>query len=417
MIKFGIGVTSGVVLALTAATGTGSASTASSVQVSGTAHRAAQAAAGPAPVAWVVNQSVSSPAKGSVTPIDTAANTVIKTIPVSANAIAVALTPDGKTAYVALNARCPGCRGSVIPVSTSTYRVGAAIKVASILPATMAITPNGKTLYVGDWDSGTVTPIRTATNTAGKPIKTGANPSLVAMAATPNGKTVYVVNQGPGTVTPINTATNTAGPNIKVGVTPGAIVITPNGKTAYVLNLAEGVPGKGTVTPINTAANTAGKPIAIKGASFPDTLNLMVISPSGKTIYAVANTTLTPINTATNTARPAIRVAPRGAGDYSAAITPDGKTIYIDGITSGLKGFIVPFSTATGAVGKPIIVRGFPYPMAITPDGKTLYVLCAGGPGPQDIIPVNTATNTAGPAIHTGLQPLAIAIASGHQQR
>jgi YVTN family beta-propeller protein len=418
MIRFGIGVASVGVLALAAVTGPVSASTAASVQVGGSAHRAVRAAAGSAPVAWVVSQSVSSATKGSVTPIDTATNTVLKTIPVSGNAIDVALAPDGRTAYVALNARCPGCRGSVIPVSTSTYRVGAAIKVASILPATMAITPNGRTLYVGDWDSGTVTPIRTASNTAGKPIKTGANPFSVAMAATPNGKTVYVVNSQPaGTVTPIDTATNTAGTNIKVGAWPGAIVITPNGKTAYVLNLAQGVPGKGSVTPISTATNTTGKPITIKGASFPDTLNLLVISPSGKTIYAVANTTLTPIDTATNTALPAIRVAPRGGGDYSAAITPDGKTLYIDGIIGGTKGFIVPVSTATGTVGKAIIVPGFPYPMAITPNGKTLYVLCAGGPGPQDIIPVNTATNTAGPAIHTGLQPQAIAITTGQQRR
>jgi hyaluronoglucosaminidase len=418
VIKFGIGVASGVVLALAAATGTGSASTASSVQASGTAHRTARAAAGSAPVAWVVNQSLSSVTKGSVTPIDTATNTVIKNIPVSRNAIAVALAPDGKTAYVALNALCEGCRGAVVPVSTSTYRVGAVIKVASILPATMVIPPNGKTLYVGDWDSGTVTPIRAATNTAGKPIKTGANPALVAMAAIPNGKTVYVVNFGPGTVTPIHTATSTAGPNIKVGVTPGAIVITPNGKKAYVLNLAGGVPGKGTVTPINTATNATGKPIAIKGASFPDSLNLLVISPSGKTIYAVANTTLIPINTATNTALRAIRVAPRGGGDVSAAITPDGKTVYVDGINGlGTKGFIVPVSTVTGAVGKAIIVPGFPNLMAITPNGKTLYVLCAGGPGPQDVIPVNTATNTAGSAIQTGLQPEAIAITTGHQQR
>jgi DNA-binding beta-propeller fold protein YncE len=111
-----------------------------------------------APVAWVVNQSVRSVRKGSVTPIDTATNTVIKNIPVSRNAIAVALAPDGKTAYVALNALCEGCRGAVVPVSTSTYRVGKRIKVASILPATMTIPSNGKTLYVGDWDSGTVTP-------------------------------------------------------------------------------------------------------------------------------------------------------------------------------------------------------------------------------------------------------------------
>jgi hypothetical protein len=55
--------------------------------------------------------------------------------------------------------------------------------------------------------------------------------------------------------------------------------------------------------------------------------------------------------------------------------------------------------------------------MAITPNGKTLYVLSIGGSGPQGIIPVNTAANTAGPAIHTGLQPQAIAISTGHQQR
>jgi YVTN family beta-propeller protein len=417
VIKYGVGAASAVALALAAAAGPGSASMASRVQVSGTVHRAARAAT----VAWVVNQSVRTAAKGSVTPIDTATNTVIKNIPVSRNTTAVAITPDGKTAYVALNALRPGGRGAVIPVSTSTYRAGRPIKVASILPATMLITPNGKTLYAGDWDSGTVIPIRTATNTAGRPIKTGANPFAIAMAITPDGKTVYVVNEEPhGTVTPIDTAANAAGKNIKVGVTPFAIVITPDGKTAYVLNLAQGEPGKGTVTPINTAANTAGKPIPIKHAAFPLASNLMVITPDGKTLYAVSNTTLTPIDTATNTALPAIRVAPRYGLDTAAAITPDGRTVYVDGeFARSNRGFIVPVSTATGDVGKAIVVRGSPGLMAITPDGKTLYILRAGGPPPlpQDVIPVNTATNTVGKPINTGLQPVAIAITSGHRQR
>ena len=107
----------------------------------------------------------------------------------------------------------------------------------------MVVTPNGKTLYAADGLIGQVTPIDTATHTAGKPIKTGADPFEVTMAVTPNSKTVYVVNEEPyGTVTPIDTATNTAGKNIKVGVDPFAIVIAPDGKTAYVLNLAEGEP-------------------------------------------------------------------------------------------------------------------------------------------------------------------------------
>ena len=46
--------------------------------------------------------------------------------------------------------------------------------------------------------------------------------------------TVYVANSLSGTVTPIRAATNTADPAINVGGYPLAIAITPNGKRAYV---------------------------------------------------------------------------------------------------------------------------------------------------------------------------------------
>ena len=133
MIKNGIGIAAGVALVSLAATMPGPASAASQVRAGGAASTAARAAAtGSAPVAWVVNQSLHSPSIGSVTPIDTATNTVTRKIPVSRNAIAVALTPGGKTAYAALNAVRPAGRGSVVPVSTSTYRVGKPIKIPSI---------------------------------------------------------------------------------------------------------------------------------------------------------------------------------------------------------------------------------------------------------------------------------------------
>ena len=161
MIKRTIGPVCGAAVALIAAIMPGSASVAS------------PKAPGSAPVAWVVSQSVPSATKGLVTPFNTATNKVIRRIPVSRNAIAVALAPDGKTAWVALNADRLGGRGQVIPVSTSTYQVGKPIKVASILPQTMAITPNGKTLYVvcaGNPGSAPqdVVPVSTATNEAGR---------------------------------------------------------------------------------------------------------------------------------------------------------------------------------------------------------------------------------------------------------
>lgn len=84
--------------------------------------------------------------------------------------------------------------------------------------------------YVANFGSGTVTPIRTATNTALSAIKIGNYPG--SLAITPNGKTVYVASYGgPGayaqTVTPISTATNKPGKAITVGTGPTAIAISP----------------------------------------------------------------------------------------------------------------------------------------------------------------------------------------------
>ncbi len=112
-------------------------------------------------------------------------------------------------------------------------------------------------MYVADFKAQAVIPVSTATGQVGPRIKVGEGPS--AMAITPNGRTLYVVNEWSGTVTPISTVTNTAGRAIRVrpageGMTSG-IAITPDGKTAYVLCSAGGV------VPVSTATDTAGPPI------------------------------------------------------------------------------------------------------------------------------------------------------------
>jgi YVTN family beta-propeller protein len=73
-----------------------------------------------------------------------------------------------------------------------------------------------------------VWPINLATNTAGKPIKVGRNPLWITI--TPNGKTAYVADYGSDTVTPINTATNKAGKPILVGPNPSMMAMAPSGK-------------------------------------------------------------------------------------------------------------------------------------------------------------------------------------------
>ncbi|MGD0378152.1 MAG: hypothetical protein ABSB01_26715 [Streptosporangiaceae bacterium] len=57
----------------------------------------------------------------------------------------------------------------VTPINTATNKASKLIKIAGA-PSAIAITPNGKTAYIVSFDPGTVTPINTATNKAGKAI-------------------------------------------------------------------------------------------------------------------------------------------------------------------------------------------------------------------------------------------------------
>jgi YVTN family beta-propeller protein len=204
----------------------------------------------------------------------------------------------------------------------------------------MAITPDGRTLYVASDAAGTVTPIRTATWRALRPIRVGKQPG--AIAVTPDGKTAYVKSETTNVVTPIRTATNTALRPIRFGnpgsyPDPEAIAIPPRGKTVYVL-------GGGHVTPIATATNRARKPIRVdQGAA------LLVITPNGSRLYAIDGLfgILTPISTATGKALREIHLRTL-IGDVAAG--PDSKFIYV-----GLKqGTLLPFRTTTGKRGKAI---------------------------------------------------------------
>jgi YVTN family beta-propeller protein len=306
------------------------------------------------------------------------------------------------TAYVA------GQSGAVTPIRTATNTALAPIRIgkgpdAEQNASAIVFLPDGKTAYVLTntlaGGPGTVIPIRTATNTALTPITVGQDPR--ALAITPDGKTIYVTNYQSGTVTPIRTATNTALAPIKVDGNPWAIAITPDGKTAYVANLQSG-----TVTPIRTATNTALTPIKVGRDPWP-----IAITPDGSTAYVLngGSGTVTPIRTATNTALAPINVP---EGSFNMAITPDGTTIYVLDLGSSQhkQGLVIPIRTATNTALKPITIGPawpFVITIAITPDSKTAYVASA---YTDTVTPIRTATNTALAPIKVGESPVAIAI-------
>src|SRR5215472_4781619 len=206
-----------------------------------------------------------------------------------------ALQPDARPRH---RRRARRIAGSLAAIAV----IVAAISVTSVghRPAFVAtLRPTGAVMYVAA--SNGMTPVETATNTRGKPIKIGAIPAAIAI--TPDGKTAYVADEHPGTVTPVAIATNTPGKPIEIGGFPWAIAITPDGKTAYIVDLPAYGRGPTTVVPVATATNTRGRPIKIS-----DIVGLsaaIAITPDGKTAYIVdgsrRGTTVTPIATETGT--------------------------------------------------------------------------------------------------------------------
>ena len=61
------------------------------------------------------------------------------------------------------------------PINTATNKAGKAITVGTP-PVAIAITPNGKTAYVANSNGDRVTPINTATNTTAQAITVGSTP-------------------------------------------------------------------------------------------------------------------------------------------------------------------------------------------------------------------------------------------------
>jgi outer membrane autotransporter protein len=310
---------------------------------------------------------------------------------------------NGPFLYVPTNLR-PGV--SVVDTSTNSVPFAAIPAGPGIA---VAVRGDESAVYVPNDINATVTPVDTAANTLGTPIQLTGGPFVEGLAITPNGKTVYAatvsVEGFPGAtgfITPINTATNTAGTPIDVGLNPRGVVASPDGKTIYVANLIVYSLGEGTVTPINTATNTPGTPIPVGPVGSGIQAFSLAITPDGKTLYvanpfgsASGTPSLIAINTATKVATP----IPGVAASFGLAVTPNGSTLYV---ANAFADTVTVINTATNAVITTIPVSGTPNGVAVSPDGRTVYVTNF---GTDTVTPINTATNKAGAPIPVVMAP------------
>jgi len=306
---------------------------------------------------------------GIVTPIDLATNTAGQPIDVSGEPVAMAVTPDGKTAYVASGAtnsgREPTSAQTVTPIDLTTNTPGRPITLTNP-PDAIGIAPDGKTAYViNGFPSRTVTRIDLATGTPQTPVTLSAPPEQIAMA--PDGKTAYVAIAtgqiaGPQVqydFAPFDLATSKLGKRIKLNSgQPEAIAIAPGGKTAYIVSQPTSI--EVTVTPIDLAAGRAGNPININVkpvlTPYYGLPLAIAIAPDGATAYVAdgATSTVTPIDLATGTPRKPISLNGKTGAD-AIAISSNGAAAYVANEPSST---VTPIDLATNRPEKPIKIGG-----------------------------------------------------------
>ena len=347
-------------------------------------------------------------AKGSVTLIDTQTNTRGATVPLGKLPTEIVLTPDGKTAYL-LNS----VSNTVSMVSRASGVLTTRTIKAGRYPIGLAMTPSGNRVFITrhqNYGPGSVLPVKAATGDHGTAVSPPRQQGYIlnAVAVSPDGRTVFAEERAlSGSwegLLPIRTTGDRVGAPIKFGQQPYAIVgmaFTPDSKTLYVLSTTG---KKALLTPIRTATGKVGTPIKV-WAPVVD----MAMTPDGRYIYIsdYYHSIVTVIRTSTNSILKRIPV-----NDAMAlAMAPDGKTLYVGAAAPGTgAGEVIPISTASNTAGAPVTVSpdGDITALAVTPDGSAVYAALGFN---DEVVPVDTATQTAQTPIPVGAHPALLAMA------
>jgi YVTN family beta-propeller protein len=167
----------------------------------------------------------------TVSVIDTRNNSVIATIPVGAEALGVAIHPNGTFVYVTNQ-----FDDTVSVIDTASLTVVATIPVGQ-MPTGVAVHPTGTFVYVTNAGDQTLSAILTSNNTVYDTLTVQGFPWGVAVSG--NGQHIYVANAGSDTVSVIDAQSFTVADTVSVGDFPDSIAVDPQGDLIYVGNHLE----------------------------------------------------------------------------------------------------------------------------------------------------------------------------------
>ncbi len=235
----------------------------------------------------------------------------------------------------------------------------------------LALSADKRSIYVTDIAGGRLDVFALQNGRLGTEhsVKVGSEP--VHMVDTPDGKTVYVSNFASNTVSVVDTRTWKQTKTIPVAGHPFAMVLSPDAHYAYVAC------GSGpAVAVIDTTSNTVAATITLPQGTQPYGIGM---SADGHYVYTSDNLggQLFVIDTSTRTVLGTVKI---GAKPALMVRSPDGATLYVsNGADHSISVLDLSQDAAHPTVTKTVLVLGYPHGIDVTPDGK--YVVVAGTTG------------------------------------
>jgi len=293
---------------------------------------------------------------------------LVASIPVGASPSDVAVSPDGKRLYVANLAA-----DTISVVDAVTHTLVSTVTVDD-QPVAVALSPDGTRLYVAHGRTGLLTSIDTSTDTATATLDVGLYAMDVAVSV--DGATVYVALGAAGLAV-VDAASRRLLATVPTGGFASQVAVSPDGARVYVAVRApeptgpEVRPAADSVGVIDALANTLVASIAISGA--PAGISGLAVSPDGGRVYAgsARSEHLSIIDAAALVEISRSRIAALPA---ALAVSPDGTQLYV---TNRMMGPVLVISTSDR---RTAFINGVTRSsgVVVSPDGALAYVAVPG---------------------------------------
>lgn len=304
----------------------------------------------PGPLAFVSNER-----SGTVSVIDLTSDSVIATIDVGGRPRGIRSSPHGERVYVALSTPRGNAHdqeiSAIAEIDAASFRVVARHDAGSD-PEQFAVATDGR-LFVANEAAGTASIVTASDRRIERALAVGMEPEGVAIS--PDGRFVYVTAETSNSVTAIDAKADTVISTFLVDARPRDAAFSPDSRRAYVTSELGG-----SVSEIDVATHSIVRTLRLPRGNLPCGV---LVSRSGKRLY-VANGRG---NSVSIIDLPDLRLAatvPAGRRVWGIALSPDEKRLYA---ANSLEKTITVIDTRSHRPLRTITVGDGPWGIAIVP--------------------------------------------------